>query len=192
MKPKNENAPGGAGASSRDDMSASAGTSILSSSPASVNDLFSLAELQRQTGVQAKDLARQLSGRFPMFTRQIFCQCANPEKYGCLPHPDVLRLIRESFPGKAPPAPEKGLTQKDRILRHLRDYGSITSLEAMTEYGIMRLASRISELRKMGYEITSVPEYGRNRYAEPTCYVRYYLEEGQEHVQPLQHPGAAS
>ena len=174
-KPKNENAPGGAGASSKDDSSASAGTSILSSSPASVNDLFSLSELQRQTGVQAKDLASLLSGRFPMFTRQIFCQCANPEKYGCLPHPDVLRLIRESYPGKAPPAPEKGMTQKDRILRHLRDYGSITSLEAMTEYGIMRLASRINDLKKRGYNICSVMEAGKNRYGEPTVYARYSL-----------------
>ena len=32
-------------------------------------------------------------------------------------------------------------TQCDRILRHLKDYGSITSLEAISEYGILRLAS---------------------------------------------------
>ncbi len=35
------------------------------------------------------------------------------------------------------------MTQCQRILRHLKDYGSITSVEAMREYGIMRLASRI-------------------------------------------------
>ena len=183
MKPKNENAPGGAGASSRDDMSASAGTSILSSSPASVNDLFSLAELQRQTGVQAKDLARRLSGRFPMFTRQIFCQCANPEKYGCLPHPDLIRLIRETYglpvpkTGIPPPKRTGGekMTQCDRVLKYLHDFGSITSLEAMRDCGIMHLASRISDLRKRGYDILSVPENGKNRYGEQTCYSRYFF-----------------
>lgn len=39
-------------------------------------------------------------------------------------------------------------------MRHLRDYGSITPLDAMREYGIMRLASRISDLRKGGVNIT--------------------------------------
>lgn len=39
------------------------------------------------------------------------------------------------------------ITQCERILRHLKDYGSITSLEAVNEYGIMRLASRINDLR---------------------------------------------
>lgn len=28
------------------------------------------------------------------------------------------------------------ITQCDRILRHLRDYGSITAIEAFSEYGI--------------------------------------------------------
>ena len=40
------------------------------------------------------------------------------------------------------------MTQSERIRRHLSDFGTITSLEAMQEYGIMRLASRISELKK--------------------------------------------
>lgn len=43
-------------------------------------------------------------------------------------------------------------TQCEKILRHLKDYGSITSLEAMQEYGIMRLASRINDLRQGGVE----------------------------------------
>lgn len=39
-------------------------------------------------------------------------------------------------------------TQCERILRHLRDYGSITQKEAYAEYGIARLASRINDLKK--------------------------------------------
>ena len=45
------------------------------------------------------------------------------------------------------------MTQCEKILRHMEKYGSITSLEAMQEYGIMRLASRVSDLKKAGIPI---------------------------------------
>jgi hypothetical protein len=69
-------------------------------------------------------------------------------------------------------------TQKDRILRHLKDYGSITSLEAITEYGILRLASRINDLRRMGIPIVSETKSGKNRYEETIHYSVYKLAEG--------------
>lgn len=68
-------------------------------------------------------------------------------------------------------------TQCDRILRHLKDYGSITSLEAMHEYGIMRLASRINDLKNMGYKIISITESSKNRYGETIHYSVYMLAE---------------
>lgn len=69
-------------------------------------------------------------------------------------------------------------TQCDRIIRHLKDYGSITSLEAMQEYGIMRLASRITDLKSRGYQITSSTKSSKNRYGETTHYSEYRLKEG--------------
>lgn len=36
----------------------------------------------------------------------------------------------------------------ERILCHLRSFGAVTSLEAIQDYGILPLASRISELKK--------------------------------------------
>ena len=69
----------------------------------------------------------------------------------------------------------KKLTQTDRILRHLRDHQSITSLEAMKEYGIMRLASRISDLKRSGYDIGSRTVTGKNRYKESTHYSEYFM-----------------
>ena len=69
------------------------------------------------------------------------------------------------------------MTQCDRIIRHLQDYGSITSLEAMKEYGIMRLASRINDLKRRGYKIISITEKSKNRYGEPTYYSVYMLAE---------------
>lgn len=69
------------------------------------------------------------------------------------------------------------MTQCDRVLRHLRDVGSITSLEAIQEYGIMRLASRISDLRRQGYPISSETVKGKNRYGEHTSWTRYKMTE---------------
>ena len=72
------------------------------------------------------------------------------------------------------------ITQCERILRHLRDYGSITSLEAITEYGILRLAARINDLKERGYNITSETVVGENRYQEKVHYSVYRLIEEKE------------
>ena len=66
-------------------------------------------------------------------------------------------------------------TQKQRIIRHLKDKGSITALEAMKEYGIMRLTSRICELKDEGYNIKSEFVSSKNRYNESVSYSKYTL-----------------
>lgn len=71
------------------------------------------------------------------------------------------------------------MTQSERIVRHLRDYGSITSLEAMKEYGILRLASRVSDLKKAGFPIHVEMVKGYNRYGEATAFARYSLDESE-------------
>ena len=46
-------------------------------------------------------------------------------------------------------------TQNERILKHLQTHKrGITAMQALDKYGCMRLASRISDLRKMGYAIS--------------------------------------
>ena len=67
------------------------------------------------------------------------------------------------------------MTQNDRILRHLQDYGSITSMEAMADYGIMRLASRVNDLRRDGHNIVTEVVTGSNRYGEKTRWARYRM-----------------
>ena len=67
------------------------------------------------------------------------------------------------------------MTQCDRIMRHMEDFGSITSLEAMTEYGIMRLASRVSDLKSRGIDVRRKMETSKNRYGESVSYARYFL-----------------
>lgn len=71
-------------------------------------------------------------------------------------------------------------TQCERILRHLKDYGSITSMDAMNEYGIMRLAARINDLRAQGISIASDTKTGKNRYGEATHFSVYRLIEEDE------------
>ena len=67
------------------------------------------------------------------------------------------------------------LTQCDRILRHLEDHGSIDPMVAIKEYGCMRLASRIADLKGQGYDIVAERTKGKNRYKEPTSYCTYRL-----------------
>lgn len=69
-------------------------------------------------------------------------------------------------------------TQAERVLDYIEEFGSITQLDALNDLGVMRLASRISDLKKLGYPITSSVEAVKNRYGE-NCYIkRYSLREG--------------
>lgn len=68
-------------------------------------------------------------------------------------------------------------TQCDRIIRYMRQHGSITQFDATGKLGVLRLASRISELKKMGYTITSKMDSVLNRFGEKCSVKRYYLEE---------------
>lgn len=65
-------------------------------------------------------------------------------------------------------------TQAQRVLGYMENNGSITQMEAWKEIGVMRLASRISELRKNGWKITSKMVKVKNRYGE-TCNVKRYF-----------------
>lgn len=68
-------------------------------------------------------------------------------------------------------------TQNERIITYMRDFGSITQLDALKDLGVMRLASRISDLRKQGWSIISKIEAVENRYGEKCHIKRYSLEE---------------
>jgi hypothetical protein len=64
-------------------------------------------------------------------------------------------------------------TQNDRIIDYIKRFGSITQLEALQDLGVMRLASRISDLRSLGYPIVSETEIVKNRFGEK-CHVKRY------------------
>lgn len=68
------------------------------------------------------------------------------------------------------------MTQSEKILDYIEQYGSITQLDALREFGCMRLASRISEMRKNGIRIIGKMETSTNRYGDKVSYSRYFLE----------------
>lgn len=71
------------------------------------------------------------------------------------------------------------LTQCERVLAYIEEKGSITQLEALNELGVFRLASRVSDLRKHGYPITSKMETVKNRFGENCKIKRYSLLRGE-------------
>ena len=66
-------------------------------------------------------------------------------------------------------------TQAQRVLDYMERFGSITQLEALRDLGVMRLASRISDLRKQGYVIKGETESVKNRFDEKCTIKRYSL-----------------
>ena len=74
-------------------------------------------------------------------------------------------------------------TQTERVLDYIHEFGSITQLEALKDLGVMRLASRISDLKKQGHLITSSVEAVKNRYDE-NCYIKRYRLAVKENDRP--------
>ena len=66
-------------------------------------------------------------------------------------------------------------TQTQIILEHMERFGSITALEAVNGYGILRLASRISDLRHAGFCIGKEMVKVQNRQGEFTHVAKYFL-----------------
>lgn len=77
------------------------------------------------------------------------------------------------------------MTQCERVLKYLEDFGTINPLQAMADLGVMRLAARVADLKKDGYQISRRMVAGRNRYGDPVSFAEYRLEENsakQNHI----------
>ena len=68
-------------------------------------------------------------------------------------------------------------TQNARLLGYLKKYGNITQLEALSELGIFRLASRINDLKNKGHNIIGQMVDIENRFGEKVKIKRYFLVE---------------
>lgn len=74
------------------------------------------------------------------------------------------------------------MSQKDRVIKYIKDFGSITPAEAFTELGAYRLSAIIYDLKhKDGYNVKTETEKGKNRYGDTTHYAKYsFIEQDEE------------
>ena len=65
------------------------------------------------------------------------------------------------------------MDQHELILNYLEEHGSISPMEAFMHFGITKLSTRISEMRRKGIEFSKEWETSKNRYGRPVTYMRY-------------------
>lgn len=70
---------------------------------------------------------------------------------------------------------EKVMTQNEKVLEYIKEFGSISTFEAFSELGITRLAARIYELGEAGYDFDRETVKTTNRLGEAISYTRYSL-----------------
>jgi hypothetical protein len=61
------------------------------------------------------------------------------------------------------------------VLGYLKEFGSISQLDAFRDLGIMRLGARIWELKDKGYDIKTEMRTAKNRYNKLTTFAVYSL-----------------
>ena len=69
----------------------------------------------------------------------------------------------------------KKITQKELIIKYLKDFGSISSWEAYAELGITQLGARIFELKEKGYVFKKERVKRLNRYGREIAFDKYSL-----------------
>ena len=65
------------------------------------------------------------------------------------------------------------MTQKEAILQYIEDFGSITPMQAYSDLGITKLATRISEMRAEGMEFHIEQIAVNNRYGKVVHFAKY-------------------
>lgn len=69
------------------------------------------------------------------------------------------------------------INQCQRIIQYIQTFGSISTMQAFSDLGVTRLASRIHDLRMQGYSIVSETKTGNNRFGEAVSFKVYSLAE---------------
>ena len=72
----------------------------------------------------------------------------------------------------------KRTPRKKLILDYIREFGSITPLEAIRDLGCYRLSARVHDLRKAGFNIVTTMIDVKNRYGG-VSQIAKYTEEGE-------------
>lgn len=81
----------------------------------------------------------------------------------------------------------------ERIIKYMRENGSITCKECEKNIGTTELRRRICDIKDMGYQIGDVWEAGENREGNPTRFKRYFIQKEPDCAvrakkEPCEHP----
>lgn len=68
------------------------------------------------------------------------------------------------------------MTQCEQVLQHMKEHGSISSIEAFFNYGITRLSARIWELKRDGYDIETDLVTIKSEKGAKKQYARYKIK----------------
>lgn len=66
-------------------------------------------------------------------------------------------------------------TKFNQVKEHLENYGTITSWQAIQQYGATRLSDIIFRLRKQGYDIETKNETFKDRNGNACTFAKYIL-----------------
>ena len=66
-------------------------------------------------------------------------------------------------------------TQNQQVYDYLKAGNGITALDAQNEFGIMRLAARIADLKAEGHKIVAQKVDVRNRYGQSVKVAKYWM-----------------
>jgi hypothetical protein len=75
--------------------------------------------------------------------------------------------------------------QVDQVYTYMREVGEITPLDAMREFGIMRLGARIWDLKRMGVNVLSRTITHTNRWGKAVHFSAYRLSAPVQQELPL-------
>ena len=67
------------------------------------------------------------------------------------------------------------MNRAERVLEYIKEFGSITPLEAVRDLGYYRLSAANHEIKQLGYPIKTETKTGKNRYGQPVHYAQYSL-----------------
>ena len=71
-------------------------------------------------------------------------------------------------------------SQLDQILAVLESGGTLTALDALEDFGCSRLASRITDLKRLGVPVASRMVQRRNRYGRLCRVAEYMVNDGEK------------
>ena len=72
------------------------------------------------------------------------------------------------------------MNRAERVYSYMKEFGSITPMEAFQDLGYTRLACAINEMKRDGHKVRKQYETRKNRFGQPVTYARYFLGDENE------------